>query len=329
VTIFEPFAAMVSRQPAPPIKTAGQFNLHMKLAFARPKVEVRESLLVEFKCHANSASWQKSLLSQASPPNIARMNQISRRNMLGQAGLLGGAIALGLPAADALAANEPGQTESAAGKKLKIIVAGGHPGDPEYGCGGTIALYAEAGHDVVILYLNKGEGGASLPSGSAPDRVAEAAKACQILKARPLFAGQIDAKSIIDNDRYDQFRRIIEAEKPNIVLTQWPIDNHRDHRATALLTYDAWLQMGKTFALYYYEVSNGEDTMQFAPTHYVDITSVADRKRAACYAHASQAPDKFFALQELVNRMRGLENGSRLAEAYIRQVQSPRPALPE
>jgi len=24
-------------------------------------------------------------------------------------------------------------------RKLKIVVTGGHPGDPEYGCGGTIA----------------------------------------------------------------------------------------------------------------------------------------------------------------------------------------------
>ena len=86
--------------------------------------------------------------------------------------------------------------------------------------------------------------------------------------------------------------------------------------------------MGKRFALYYYEVSSGEDTLQFAPTQYVDITGAAPRKRAACYAHASQAPDKFYALQELVTRMRGLESGHPQAEGYIRHVQSPDFALP-
>ena len=45
------------------------------------------------------------------------------------------------------------------------------------------------------------------------------------------------------------------------------------------------------------------------PTHYVDITATEPRKRQACYAHASQAPDKFYALQEMVTRMRGLESG--------------------
>ena len=86
--------------------------------------------------------------------------------------------------------------------------------------------------------------------------------------------------------------------------------------------------MGRKFALYYYEVSNGEDTVQFAPTHYVDITDTAPRKRLACYAHASQSPDKFYALQEMVMKMRGIESGHKQAEGYIRHVQSPDVGLP-
>jgi len=75
-------------------------------------------------------------------------------------------------------------------------------------------------------------------------------------------------------------------------------------------------------------VSNGEDTVQFAPTHYVDITAAEPRKRRACFAHASQAPEKFYALQEQVTRMRGIERGCRHAEGFIRHVQSPDWALP-
>ncbi len=113
-----------------------------------------------------------------------------------------------------------------------------------------------------------------------------------------------------------------------MVFTHWPIDNHADHRAISLLVYEAWLRMGKKFALYYYEVSNGEDTVQFTPTHYVDITGTEHRKRSACYAHASQTPDRYYALQELVTRMRGIESGYKQAESYIRLVQSPDFALP-
>ena len=146
------------------------------------------------------------------------------------------------------------------GRKLKVIVTGGHPGDPEYGCGGTIARYSDLGHEVVLLYLNRGEWP---PRAEGVSRMAEAAKACEILKARPLYAGQFNSQAVVDQPHYDAFRKILEAEQPDAVFTHWPIDNHADHRAISMLVYDAWLKMKKQFALYYYEVSNGEDTVQF------------------------------------------------------------------
>ncbi len=82
----------------------------------------------------------------------------------------------------------------------------------------------------------------------------------------------------MDAAHYEAFRKILEAEQPDAVFTHWPIDNHADHRAISMLVYDAWLRMKKRFALYYYEVSSGEDTVQFAPTHYVDITATRAAK---------------------------------------------------
>jgi len=210
--------------------------------------------------------------------------------------------------------------------KLKLVVTGGHPGDPEYGCGGTIARCTDIGHDAVLLYLNRGETPGK-PSEFADRRVAEAAKACEILKARPLYAGQVDARAVVDPAHYEAFRKILEAERPDVVFTHWPIDNHADHRAISMLVYDAWLRMEKRFALYYYEVSNGEDTVHFSPNQYVDISKTEPRKRLACHAHASQSPDRFYALQDQVARFRGIESGYRQAEAYIRHVQSPDSAL--
>jgi LmbE family N-acetylglucosaminyl deacetylase len=248
---------------------------------------------------------------------------ISRRDMLTKAGLVGTTLAAGLPLA---VSNVQAKETSSTKPKLKAIVTGGHPGDPEYGCGGTIVRYSDLGHEVVLLYLNEGDP----PEKSGPKglRVAEEAKACDLLKARPAYAGQIDGQAIVDPAHYNKFRQLLEAERPDVVFTHWPIDNHADHRAMSLLVYDAWLRLGKTFALYYYEVSNGEDTLQFAPTHFVDITNAEPRKRSACYAHASQAPDKFYALQESVARFRGIECGYKQAEAFIRHVQSPDFTLP-
>ena len=234
-------------------------------------------------------------------------------------------LAAGLPAT-ALAATEISDAE----RKLRVVVTGGHPGDPEYGCGGTIARYSDLGHDVVLLYLNRGEGGIAgkSPEEAGAIRSAEAAKACKILGARPVFAGHIDGQSVVDQRRYAEFHELLAAQRPDIVFAQWPIDGHSDHRAIASLVYEAWLRMHKAFALYYYEVTTGEDTLQFAPTHYVDIGAQAARKRTACFAHASQAPEKFYSLQEQIAKFRGIESGHAQAEAYVRHVQSPKFELP-
>ncbi len=221
-----------------------------------------------------------------------------------------------------------GPLVAAPGTKLKVVVTGGHPGDPEYGCGGTIARYADQGHDVVLLYLNHGE--KSCPAaGDDPGstvRTAEAARACKILGARPAFAGQCDGHAVVDNAHYDDFRKVLDAEQPDVVFTHWPVDQHRDHSALSMLVHSAFLLGGRKFALYYYEV--GEDTMMFAPTEYVDISATEARRRSACYAHASQTPDRFYPEQMRISRFRGDECGYSQAEAFLPHVRSKRGLLP-
>lgn len=241
---------------------------------------------------------------------------MTRRNLLATA--TASAIALGASPAKAFS-----DTSSQNDRKLKAIVCGGHPGDPEYGCGGTISRLTSLGHEVVLLYLNNG----AWPPTPATVRIAEAKKACEILKARPVYADQENGHAIIDNAHYESYAKLIDAEKPDLVFTQWSIDNHRDHRAITMLTYDAWKTSKQHFALYYYEVSNGEDTLQFAPTHYIDISDHETVKRAACYAHASQTPDRYYKLQDEVAAFRGIEGGYKKAEAFIPQLGSPNDPL--
>ena len=119
---------------------------------------------------------------------------------------------------------------------------------------------------------------------------------------------------------------VLAAEKPDVVFTHWPIDRHRDHRAISLLTLDAWWNAGKAFALYYYEVA--EDTTMFTPSEYVDISAVESRRRAACYAHVSQQPDKWYPKQVEITRFRGAASGFAQAEAFLRHPESRRFPLP-
>jgi LmbE family N-acetylglucosaminyl deacetylase len=236
--------------------------------------------------------------------------------MLIATGALTGAKAVG--AASLNTPSDPAMTS------LKFIVTGGHPGDPEYGCGGTIARLTSLGHRVTLLYLNDG----GWQTISAATRISEARKACAILGANAMYADQVNGNAVVDNAQYQKFRKLIEAENPDALFTHWPIDNHPDHRAIANLAYEAWKQMNQKFSLYYYEVSDGDDTNQFpAPTHYVEITAVADKKRAACYAHASQNPDYFFALQDTVAQFRGLQCRKKRAEVFLLQLGSATDAL--
>jgi LmbE family N-acetylglucosaminyl deacetylase len=212
--------------------------------------------------------------------------------------------------------------------KLKIVVAGGHPGDPECGCGGSIARFSALGHEVVLLYLNRGEGycGAAPLDQCASIRTAEAREACRILGARSAFAGQIDGQALLDAGHYDAFARVLSAEKPNVVFTHWPIDHHRDHRAISLLSLDGWWKSSQAFALYFYEVT--EDTTMFTPREYVDISDVESRRRAACYAHASQQPAKWYPKQAELTSRRGSECGRPQAEAFVRHPDSKAAPLP-
>src|SRR5512138_3462284 len=90
--------------------------------------------------------------------------------------------------------------------KLKILCIGGHPDDPESGCGGTLAKFAAAGHRVTIIYLTRGEAGIPGKSHaeSARIRTAEAEAACKILGAEAVFAGQVDGNTVFDNAWVDK-----------------------------------------------------------------------------------------------------------------------------
>jgi N-acetylglucosamine malate deacetylase 1 len=243
---------------------------------------------------------------------------VTRREILMNAGKTASGLMLGLPAIDA--ATETPQT--ATRRKLKIVVTGGHPGDPEYGCGGTIARFTDMGDEVVLLYMNNG----AWPPTPSPVRVAEAKKACAILRARPAYVGQQNGHAVVDSAHYEAFRKILVAEKPDVVFDQWPIDHHPDHRALTMLVMDAWLASGKTFALYYYEVA--QDTMMFSPTDFVDISAQEARRHDACYAHASQTPDYWYPLQSQLTHFRGMESGYEQAEGFLRHWESQSIPLP-
>lgn len=205
-------------------------------------------------------------------------------------------------------------------KKMKIVCVGGHPDDPESGCGGTLARLSALDHDVTVIYLTKGEAGITGKSHdeAADIRTKEAAAACKILQVKAVFAGQIDGDTVVNNEWIAKMQQLIAAEKPDIVFTHWPVDAHKDHQAASLLTIQTWMRSKEKFDLYFFEVCAGEQTMVFQPTDYVDITEVQDQKRKAVFCHTSQDPDSIYSCGHAsMEDFRGREIGVKAAEAFV------------
>lgn len=208
---------------------------------------------------------------------------------------------------------------------VKVLVAGAHPDDPESGCGGFMARLSAMGHHVSALYLTRGEAGINGRTfeEAASIRTSELEKACEILNCKSFFVGQIDGQTEINRKWFEVVGKIIADLNPDLILTHWPVDTHRDHRVTSNLVYDAWLNQGKKATLLFYEVLRGEQSQNFNPDCYVDISNFEEIKRKACFAHSSQTPEEFYTIHSKMHEFRGMEAGCRLAEAYLKHEQSP------
>ena len=210
-----------------------------------------------------------------------------------------------------------------AASKKKVICFGGHPDDPESGCGGTLAKLAARGHDVTIIYLTTGEAGIDGKSHNeaAAIRKQEAISACAILKTKHIFVGQIDGDTVMDNTWLQKVQKIIADEKPDLVFTHWPVDSHKDHQIASLLMIQTWVRSSHKYPLYFFEVCTGEQTMGFKPTDYVDITETQEQKRKAVYCHTSQDPPGIYGCGHAsMEDFRGRELGVTKAEAFVRMT---------
>lgn len=205
----------------------------------------------------------------------------------------------------------------------KVLVIGAHPDDPESMCGGTMLRLKAMGAEVVAVYLTSGEAG--IPGKTHEQaraiRQQEAINACAMLGVRAVFLTQIDGNAEVNKQRYAEMKMLIEQEEPDMVITHWPIDSHRDHRVCSILVYDAWRMTGRGFDLYYSEVMTGMQTQNFTPTLWVDITDMRDQKIQAYLCHKSQELEGAVKdYHDTMERMRGMECQAKYAEAFVQQL---------
>src|SRR5271157_6279409 len=74
------------------------------------------------------------------------------------------------------------------GRKLHVVVFGGHPDDPESGPGGLIATLTRQGHEVICAYGTTFRGDRRFFGRPETEvRKEEATAACKVLGAKPKF----------------------------------------------------------------------------------------------------------------------------------------------
>jgi LmbE family N-acetylglucosaminyl deacetylase len=200
-------------------------------------------------------------------------------------------------------------------ERLRVVCVGAHPTDPEVGCGGTLARYAEAGHAVSVLYVTRGESGVTPEA--APLRAKEAEAACAILGGSAVFTSLKSGALELNAASEALVRRALESEKPDVVFAQWPIDVDGEHQIASALTLRAYMALPHRFPLYFYEVQTGAETLDFAPSVYVDITPTRAKKVRALKAHASQSFERVYERRhEALEAFRAREIGTFASEAF-------------
>ncbi len=201
-------------------------------------------------------------------------------------------------------------------KRVKVVVFGGHPDDPESGAGGLVATLTGQGHEVILAYGTTFRGTRRFfdrPEGKV--RRAEATAACQILGATPKFFPYAHEKLVADETTIKEVSAWLDEVKPDIVVTHWPLDTHPNHQAVSSLVWQSYKRKGG-WNLYFFEVMTDQQTIAFHPELYLDIGPVRESKRRALLEHKSQEPEAIWVAHERMHRRRGAECGVEFAEAF-------------
>jgi LmbE family N-acetylglucosaminyl deacetylase len=201
--------------------------------------------------------------------------------------------------------------------KLKVVIFGAHPDDPESGAGGLAAVLTRQGHQVIFAYGTTFRGERRfLGQPEREVRQREAASACRVLGATPKFFPYSHELLAVDQKTLQAIGSWLEDVKPDVVITHWPLDTHPNHNAVSSLVWQCYKRKGR-WNLYFFEVMTDEQSIRFPPDLYLDIAPVLDLKRLALEEHKSQNPREIWEYHEGMHRRRGAECGRQAAEAYL------------
>lgn len=185
-----------------------------------------------------------------------------------------------------------------------ILAIGAHPDDVEIMCAGTLALLKKKGWNIEIATMTPGDCGSATLSREEISKVRknEAAISARILGGNCHCMENDDIFILYDRPTLLKAINLIRAVKPDLVITQSPVDYMVDHEITSKIIKTACFSAGikniktetepfmKIPHLYYMDSLEGIDDFgeSIKPTTIIDISTTIEIKEKMLAAHESQ-----------------------------------------
>jgi LmbE family N-acetylglucosaminyl deacetylase len=184
--------------------------------------------------------------------------------------------------------------------KINVVIFGAHPDDPDSDAG-TAILWAQLGHNVLMVSLTNGDAGHQDMGGGALARIrrAEATEAGKRYGVKYITLDNHDGELLPTLENRLEVIRWIRKWNADVVIGPRPNDYHPDHRYTGVLLQDAaYMVLVPNVApdtpplrrnpVFLYSSDRFQKPNPFSPDIAVDITDVFDQKIYGMAAHESQ-----------------------------------------
>jgi LmbE family N-acetylglucosaminyl deacetylase len=185
-------------------------------------------------------------------------------------------------------------------QKLRIIIIGAHPDDPDKAAG-TAYKWAQLGYDVLMVSLTNGDAGHQTIKAKelAKIRREEARKAGEVIGVRYITLDNHDGQLMPTYENRLQVIRLIREQKADIVIFPRPYDYHPDHRYTGVLVLDAAYMVTvptilpkvphlQKNPLFLYQSDGFIHPEPFMADVCIDIDDVIEKKMDMYHQHKSQ-----------------------------------------
>lgn len=193
-----------------------------------------------------------------------------------------------------------------------VLGIGAHPDDLEIAMGGTLALLAQAGANVVMAIL-------AVPS-RLEERLAEAQAGAEILGAKAVIVERERCRRVEDVQSYElvaELDGLVRTFAPDALFAHPSEEIHHDHHLVHRAVMSA-MRM-RPMDIYFYRPSTCKPIIfDWQPRIWLDITATIDKKVASIAAHRSQFGNRHICVDYFREEAhaRGLPVGMRYAEGF-------------